>query len=155
MPTDTWTPAAERTDSALPKRSLWQAVKRGFACRCPACGEGRLFRAYIKPVETCEACGEDLSHQRADDAPPYFTIVVVGHVVVPLILFVETQYKPDVYLQLLVWLPLTLILSLALLQPIKGAVIGWQWAYYMHGFNPYGADDEDRTHRPVAEGDVG
>lgn len=154
MPVETWTSSAEGSAEALPKRPLWQAARRGLACRCPACGKGRLFGKYLKPVATCEACGEDLSHQRADDAPPYFTIFIVGHIVVPLMLWVEIHYKPEVYLQLMIWLPLTLVLSLLLLQPIKGAVIGWQWAVYMHGFHPAGPEDVDTTYRPV-EGNLG
>ncbi len=154
MPVESWSPSADTTETALPPRSAWTAIRRGFLCRCPACGKGKLFRRYLKPVDACEACGEDLSHQRADDAPPYFTIFIVGHIVVPLLLYVEIHYKPDVYLQLLFWLPFTLFLSLLLLQPVKGAVIGWQWAFYMHGFDPNGADDEDVTYRPV-EGNLG
>jgi uncharacterized protein (DUF983 family) len=151
MTVETWTPAQDAPGHALPHRPLWPAMKRGFLCRCPSCGKGRLFGRYLKVTPNCASCGEDLSHQRADDAPPYFTIVIVGHIIVPLVLWVETNYHPDVTLQLMVWLPLTVLLSLVLLQPIKGAVVGWQWAHYMHGFNPFGADDEDVTHRPAGE----
>lgn len=154
MTVETWVAAGDDRATALAPRDAWQAIRRGFACRCPSCGKGRLFGRYLKPVATCAACGEDLSHQRADDAPPYFTILIVGHVVVPLMLYVEINYHPPVPLQLMVWLPLTLVLSLVLLQPIKGAVIGWQWAHYMHGFNPHGGEDDDWTYRPAGEGEV-
>jgi uncharacterized protein (DUF983 family) len=75
-----------------------------------------------------------LFHQRADDFPAYLVMVVVGHLVVPAILAVETAYAPAVWLQLAVWLPVTLIASLALLQPTKGAIVGLQWQIGMHGF---------------------
>jgi uncharacterized protein (DUF983 family) len=120
--------------SGRPARPLWPAIKRGLAGRCPHCGEGRLFRAFVKTVDKCEVCGEDISHHRADDLPAYLVIVVVGHIVISGFMAVEmTTYWP-MWLHLSVWAPLTLILSLLLLQPIKGAVVGLQWALYMHGF---------------------
>jgi uncharacterized protein (DUF983 family) len=75
-----------------------------------------------------------LFHQRADDFPAYLVMVVVGHLVVPAILAVETAYAPPEWLQLAVWLPVTLFASLALLQPTKGAIVGLQWQIGMHGF---------------------
>jgi uncharacterized protein (DUF983 family) len=107
---------------------------RGIMCRCPACGRGHLFKSYIKVVVTCDKCGEDLHHQRADDAPPYFTIFLVGHIVIPGLWLVEKVWKPDLWMQAAFWLPATLFLTLALLQPVKGAVVGLQWALRMHGF---------------------
>lgn len=123
--------------------SLW----RGFRCNCPNCGKNGLFRAYLKPVANCRHCGEDMSHQRADDAPPYFTMVIVGHIIVPIILVVAMRTELSNLTHLLIWLPLTLAMTLALLQPIKGAVIALQWALYMHGFDgradpdAYSSDD--------------
>ena len=84
--------------------------------------------------EACAACGEELHHHRADDAPPYFTIFLVGHLVLPPLLLIERSLQPDIWLQLAVWLPLCLLLSLWLLPKVKGAVIGLQWSKYMHGF---------------------
>jgi uncharacterized protein (DUF983 family) len=118
-----------------PPRRRWQPFKRGFAGRCPACGEGRIFRKYLKVAESCTSCGEELHHQRADDAPPYFTILIVGHIVGTLLLIGEERW-PDAPM----WMPiaagivLAIALSLALLPRVKGALIGWQWALRMHGF---------------------
>ena len=117
------------------KRDVWSAMKRGFRCRCPRCGEGKLFRAFLKVDDHCSACGLDFTPHRADDLPAYLVIVIVGHIVVPLALSIETNFSPPVWLQLAIYLPLTLILSLALLQPVKGAVVGFQWALRMHGFD--------------------
>jgi uncharacterized protein (DUF983 family) len=116
-------------------RPRWRAFKRGFAGRCPACGEGRIFRKYLKVAEGCASCGEELHHHRADDAPPYFTILIVGHVLGALLLIGEERW-PD----LPMWMPiaagllLAIVMSLALLPRVKGALIGWQWALRMHGF---------------------
>lgn len=122
------------------KRDLGQAIKRGFLGRCPHCGNGRLFRKFLKVVDECPSCREEYRHQRADDAPAYLVILIVGHIVVPLALLVEKLYQPPHWLAFSIWLPLTLLMSLALLQPLKGAVVGLQWAQRMHGFNP---DHED------------
>jgi len=117
------------------KRNVWTALKRGFRGRCPRCGEGKLFRAFLKVDDHCSVCGLDFTPHRADDLPAYLVIVIVGHLVVPLALVIETNYSPPVALQLAIYLPLTLVFSLLLLQPVKGAVIGMQWALRMHGFD--------------------
>ena len=117
------------------KRDLWTAMKRGFRGRCPRCGEGKLFRAFLKTADSCAHCGQDFSAHRADDLPAYLVIVIVGHIVVPSALFIETNYSPPVPLQLAVYLPFTFLASLALLQPVKGTVVALQWALRMHGFD--------------------
>jgi uncharacterized protein (DUF983 family) len=121
------------------RRALWH----GFRGRCPSCGGPGLFRAYLKPVANCRHCDEDLSHQRADDAPPYFTMVIVGHIIVPIMLAVTMRTELSNLTHLAIWLPLALAMTLALLQPVKGATIGLQWALYMHGFD--GSADPDAT----------
>src|SRR5438067_10209914 len=125
----------KRETGPAEKRDLWTALKRGLRCRCPRCGEGKLFRAFLKVADHCAVCALDFSPHRADDLPAYLVIIIVGHIVVPLALMIETNFAPAVWLQLSIYLPLTLILSLALLQPVKGAVVGVQWALRMHGFD--------------------
>ena len=73
-------------------------------------------------------------HHRADDAPPYFTILIAGHVVIPLLMAAELAYAPPIWLHLLIWVPFTVVLCLALLPRVKGAIVGLQWAQGMHGF---------------------
>ena len=124
-----------RDTGAAEKRNVWTALKRGLRGRCPRCGEGKLFRAFLKVDGHCPVCGLDYTPHRADDLPAYLVIIIVGHIVVPLVLMIETNYSPPVALQLAIYLPLTLVLSLLLLQPVKGAVVGVQWALRMHGFD--------------------
>ena len=131
--------------SAAP-RDWWLAIKRGLHGRCPNCGEGRIFRAFLKVSDSCPACDAALHRHRADDLPAYLVIVIVGHIVVPLALAVETRFAPPIPLQLAIYLPLTLVLSLVLLQPVKGAVVGLQWAFRMHGF-----DDTSPEEMPVRD----
>jgi uncharacterized protein (DUF983 family) len=124
-----------RQSTGAEKRDVWTALKRGFRGRCPRCGEGKLFRAFLKVDDHCSVCGLDFTPHRADDLPAYLVIVIVGHIVVPLALIIETNYSPPVALQLAIYLPTTVIASLLLLQPVKGAVVGVQWALRMHGFD--------------------
>lgn len=122
------------TAPAKPHRPVGQAMWRGFLGRCPHCGQGKLFRAFVKSVDNCSVCGEDYTHQQADDFPAYITITIVGHIVLGGFLAVETLLILSNWVHLAIWVPLTIFLSIALLQPIKGAIIGLQWANYMHGF---------------------
>jgi uncharacterized protein (DUF983 family) len=126
-----WTPDTVATE----KRNVWAAIKRGFRGRCPRCGKGQLVRAFLKVDDNCSACGLDFTPHRADDLPAYLVIIIVGHIVVPAVLWIETNYSLALPLQLAIYLPFTLIASLLLLQPVKGAVVGVQWALRMHGFD--------------------
>jgi len=115
-------------------RSALTAIRRGIACTCPNCGTGALYKSYLKVNDICPSCGEELYHQRADDAPAYFTILIVAHIVGAGILLTEFTWHWSEYLQWAIWIPALVILSLGLLPRIKGALIGLQWANRMHGF---------------------
>ncbi|HRK20121.1 MAG TPA: DUF983 domain-containing protein [Hyphomicrobiaceae bacterium] len=118
----------------MTERDSWTAMTRGWKQCCPACGEGRLYGAYLKVADTCSHCGQELHHQRADDAPPYFTMFIVSHIVVALMLIVERKYSPDVWVHAALWGPMTILMSLWFLPRVKGVLIGQQWAMRMHGF---------------------
>jgi uncharacterized protein (DUF983 family) len=121
-------------------RSVPEAMLRGWKQKCPACGQGALYRKYLKVNDTCPACGEELFHHRADDAPPYFTMLITGHVIVGGILFAERMWAPETWVHLVIWMPLLIVMSLWLLPRVKGALVGVQWALRMHGFG--GVEDE-------------
>ncbi len=118
----------------IEKRSWFSAMARGFAGRCPNCGNGSLMVGYIKVTDACPSCGTELHHQRADDAPPYFTITIVAHLIIPGLLIAEKLWKPPLWVHGAIWLPATLLLTLWLLPRVKGAIVGLQWANRMHGF---------------------
>ncbi|MES2906262.1 MAG: DUF983 domain-containing protein [Pseudomonadota bacterium] len=111
------------------------ALLRGLSCRCPNCGKGKLFKRFTTINDACSACGLDFTHHRADDAPPYIIIVIVGHIIVPLALIVEKMFQPNLAIHFALWMPLAIISALLLLPPIKGFVIAIQWANEMHGFS--------------------
>lgn len=140
--------------TGVASRSVPRAMFHGAKGHCPSCGDGALFARYLKVAPTCTACGEELHHHRADDAPPYMTIFAVGHVVVPLLMWLELKHQPELWVHFALWIPLTIVLCLLTLPVIKGAVIGLQWALRMHGFDPNSAEAEEdrrlvaRTGRP-------
>ena len=108
------------------------SMLRGFLLRCPKCGGGQLFRRYLKPVESCDRCGVALGHIRADDLPPYLTIFLVGHVIVPM-LVIFGRAGVSTALQIAVAVPATLTLVMLLLPRLKGAVIGLMWRLRLSG----------------------
>lgn len=117
-------------------RSPWLSMWKGLNSRCPSCGEGALFDGFIKVRDACPACGEALHHHRADDAPPYVVMMIVGHVVIAIMLFYEMAMSPPMWLHAAIFLPLTVAMSLVLMRPTKGVFVGLQWANRMHGFDP-------------------
>lgn len=132
-----WNDRANATPNEAP-RDWKQSIGRGFRCRCPACGEGRLFGKFLKVKLECEACGAEFSGHRADDLPPYITIMIVGHIIVPLFLVFERSTNWPDWMHMVIWLSLTTALTMALIQPVKGATIAYQWALRLHGFDPAG-----------------
>ena len=126
------------------------AAKRGFLGRCPACGRGRLFRKFLKVADRCSECGTEFHHHRADDFPPYLVMFIVGHLVIYGVLQAETRYEVPLWVHLALWPALTCVLATGLLQPVKGAVVGLQYALGMHGF---GAARAERQQEREQAGD--
>lgn len=139
--------SAATVHAQTPARDVWSALKRGWRQCCPACGEAPLYHKFLKVNDTCPSCREELHHQRADDAPPYFTMLITGHVIVGGILVLEQMYAPETWVHLVIWMPLLVILSLWLLPRIKGTLVAYQWACRMHGFG--GADVEGADIAPA------
>ena len=116
------------------KRDVWLAVKRGAMGKCPNCGAPTMFTKYLKVADHCTACGEELHHHRADDMPPWLTLIVVCHILGVAILSAEQTWDVPGWVHWTVWPAVAVVVSLALLPRMKGAVVGLQWALRMHGF---------------------
>ena len=109
------------------ERSAKTGMRRGLARRCPNCGEGALFSGFLKVEPTCAACGHDNGRYRSDDGPAYFTLLIVGHLLVAPLLAFRFIWTWDPALVLAVTLPLVGAGTLATLAFVKGAFIGVQW----------------------------
>jgi uncharacterized protein (DUF983 family) len=116
---------------------LTTALLRGWRGRCPRCGVGSLFGSFLKMRSVCPACELVLEPYRADDAPAYFTILIVGHIIVPLVLLLERYGdQPPLWFHAAIWLPLSVVVALCLLPRIKGAVIALIWAHRIAAPSP-------------------
>jgi len=102
-------------------------VSTGVKGRCPRCGEGRLFEGYLGLRKNCGVCGLDYSFADSGDGPAVFVILIIGFIVVGLALWMEVSYEPPIWLQLLLWVPLTIVLSLWLLRVLKGILVNLQY----------------------------
>lgn len=110
--------------SAEPIAEPLKAAIRG---RCPRCGQGALFQGFLKVRPACEACGLDFSRIHTGDGPASFIMQIAGFIVGFSALFVEIRFHPPMWVHLIVWLPLVVALSLALMRPGRGLMIGLQY----------------------------
>lgn len=132
---DSAAPAADQpADQAQVGRPVRSAMLRGWRRKCPNCGSGPMMKSYLKVRDTCPVCDEALYHHRADDGPAYLTILIVGHVMAPLIIWAFTEFRPDPMVLASVFTVGCVALSLYLLPRLKGAIVGLQWAKRMNGF---------------------
>jgi uncharacterized protein (DUF983 family) len=126
-----WQPDRTPQKPPWPVPSLAIALGRGLTGRCPVCGQGRLFAGFLRVAAECEHCHAPLDLARADDAPPYFTILIVGHIVIPALLFTQKLYDPPTWLLSVIFVPLTIVLATGLLRPVKGATVGLMLSFNM------------------------
>ncbi|APZ54175.1 DUF983 domain-containing protein [Salipiger abyssi] len=120
--------------AAQEERETWPAIWKGFRRRCPNCGTGPILSSYLKVRDHCPVCREELYHHRADDGPAYLTILIVGHIMAPALLWVFTTWRPEPLILITIFSIGCIGLSLYLLPRLKGAIVGFQWARHMHGF---------------------
>lgn len=127
--------ANPQTSILAPERPVRPAMWRGWRRRCPNCGQGPMMKSYLKVRESCPVCDQELgAHHRADDGPAYLTILIVGHVMAPSIIWAFTAFRPEPMVLATVFTVGCVALSLYLLPRLKGAIVGLQWAKRMHGF---------------------
>lgn len=108
----------------FPPLSAWST---GFAGRCPRCGEGHMFKNFLDIAPRCEVCDLDLSFADAGDGPAIFVMMFAGFIVVGAALYVELTYEPAWWIHAVISLPLTLIVCLGMLRPLKGVLVALQY----------------------------
>jgi uncharacterized protein (DUF983 family) len=114
-------------ESGQTRPGLEMTIRRALFGRCPNCGRGKLFASYLKPVDRCAVCGERYGHIRSDDAAPWLTILVVGHIVVPIVLTVESHTAWPAWVSMTVWPLFSLALTLAILPRAKALLVSVIW----------------------------
>ena len=121
---------------------LKPALLCGWRRCCPNCGKGALLYKYLKVYDSCQHCGQNLYHHRADDGPAYLTILIVGHITVPMLHVVFVQFRPEPWIMAVGFGTTCVALSLYFLPRIKGAIVAFQWA---RGLNGFGKDNSGNT----------
>jgi uncharacterized protein (DUF983 family) len=111
----------------LEEITMREAAKRGILGRCPCCGKGQLFARYLKQVDSCVSCGELFSGLRTDDVAPWVTIIVVGHIFLPLAFMIDLAQVMPLWAELAVWSGVFAALSMVLLPRAKGMMLGVLW----------------------------
>lgn len=115
-------------------RPIKQAMWRGWRKRCAHCGDGHIMEGYLKVRDACPVCGEDMSHQRADDGPAYLTILLVGHILGFALHIGYVHLRPSPLVLAISLSVMAVALSLYLLPRLKGMLVAIQWSRRMHGF---------------------
>jgi uncharacterized protein (DUF983 family) len=113
------------TDATGPRTDPWRA---GLRCRCPRCGEGRLYAGFLNLAERCEKCGLKYDFADAGDGPAIFVMLIVGFIVCGAALWLEVKQQPPMWVHAVLWTPLTAILVFGLLRPLKALLIALQYA---------------------------
>ena len=124
MTTERWDPNRSEPPNPWRTPNLATAIGRGLRGRCPVCGMGKIFDGFLTVAAVCNMCGAPVGLARADDAPPYFTILIVGHIVIPLLYVVGRWQEPPTWIMTAIFVPLTVALTLSLIRPIKGGTVG-------------------------------
>jgi uncharacterized protein (DUF983 family) len=131
-----WQPDRTPRLPPWPVPPLATALRRGLLGRCPACGKTHLFNGFLRVVDACSNCHAPLGSLRADDAPPYFVILITGHILIPAILIIQRWQNPSTFEMTAIFVPLTLVLSVGLLRPVKGGVVAVMVTTGMLGDEP-------------------
>ncbi|MCE9649997.1 MAG: DUF983 domain-containing protein [Parvibaculum sp.] len=105
------------------------SLKIGLKSRCPRCGEGKLFTGFLTVPPKCDVCGLDYSFADAGDGPAVFIMMIAGFIIVGLALYVEVAYQPPYWVHAVLWIPLTLFLTVGMLRPLKGWLIAQQFRH--------------------------
>jgi uncharacterized protein (DUF983 family) len=118
-------------DPARRPVSVWRA---GLLCRCPRCGEGKLYSGILQVAERCTVCGLSLKEQDAGDGPAVFVMFLVGAIVVVLAIVLEFTVEPPYWVHVVLWVPLIVGLCALLLRPAKAILIAQQYKNRVQGF---------------------
>lgn len=110
-------------------------MQAGLRCRCPRCGQGKLFKGLLEVTETCPVCGLDLTPHDSGDGPAVFAIFLLGFIVVPLALWFETAFSPPIWLHLVIWPPVIIGLAIAMLRPMKAVLVAYHFRNLRHEYD--------------------
>jgi uncharacterized protein (DUF983 family) len=103
------------------------AISTGLAGRCPRCGEGRMFQGFLTLAPRCETCGLEFGFADSGDGPAVFVTLIAGFIVLGVALYVDVTYEPPLWVYIAIFMPLTILVCLGLLRPLKGLLVASQY----------------------------
>ncbi|HTZ80557.1 MAG TPA: DUF983 domain-containing protein [Stellaceae bacterium] len=106
-------------------------LSAALSCRCPRCGEGKVFQGILTVVPRCSRCGLDLRGEDAGDGPAVFVILILGALVVLAAIIVEVKFEPPLWVHLVLWIPTVLVGAVLLLRPLKAGLIALQYRHHL------------------------
>lgn len=110
------------------KKLITQGILlRGLRLRCPGCGDGKLFKGYLKPVESCDACDLKLNEWAGADGPSFFVMSLVITIIPTLAILFEINHAPAPWVHVALWVPLTFLLTVGLLPFFKGLFVALEY----------------------------
>ena len=98
-------------------------------CRCPRCGEDRLFNGLLTLRPACPVCDLDFGRSDTGDAGAVCVIMVLGAIVLVLALWVEFRFAPPLWVHAILWPAVTLPLAILLMRPVKAALVAAQFRH--------------------------
>jgi uncharacterized protein (DUF983 family) len=108
------------------------ALRAALFGRCPRCGKGKLFSGYLTVAPRCSVCALDFAEFDAGDGPAVFVILIVGAIVAGGALILEANVQPPYWVHAVIWLPVTAILTVALLRLAKALLLVLQYKHQAH-----------------------
>lgn len=126
------------SDSTATPGRRWPEVpplSAGMRCRCPRCGEGKLFTGLLTVAPRCPVCGLDLSRHDTGDGPAVFVILLLGILVVPMALMLEAYFSPPIWVHLVVWPPVIIALGILFLRPMKATMVAYHFKNLRHEYD--------------------
>lgn len=115
----------------------WKAAspfRAGLLCRCPRCGDGKLYDGLLTIAERCAVCDLDLTAQDSGDGPAVFVIFIIGFLAVLLAFLVEVTFAPPTWAHLIYQTPFVVGGSIVLLRPFKALLVALQYRHKTAGF---------------------
>ena len=116
-------------DSKYPARTIGAMIGLGLSCRCPRCGQGKIFVGYLKIAESCPACSLSYAGHDVGDGPVVPAMMLIGALVVGGSLYLEFAFEPPFWVHAVIWGPLVIVMVLAILPPLKGLSLALQHRY--------------------------
>ena len=105
------------------------SIRTALTCRCPACGQGKLFKGYLRLADKCSSCGQDFGFADPADGPAFFVMSGIGILVIAVWAWWVVVQHPPIWAQMTTIFPAFLGGSLISLRPVKAWLVAEQFLH--------------------------